>query len=186
MADIIKLDEDVEIESKTEEQEKSDLLDPMKALGDVLANNPAFQKLAQRANASRSAIYRRPLQKARGWDLSFGPVYGLAGTTTVITVAPRCLFRGEKIIAEDTSNTPGYGTRIMSVFVGRRVQPPGKLVPTAAFANNPAPPTAAFANNSLGSGLKLDTCDPALSIAVQVSFVESCTFDMVIFGKAVL
>jgi hypothetical protein len=147
-------------------------------LGEMLQKSPAFANyVAQRAASSRPVTYRAPLQKARDWDLSFGPVSGAAGTTTVITVAPQCLFRGEKVMATDSSTPAGTGTRITQVLIGQRLQRP---------ATGGGSLTLFFANGALGNGIKWDTCQQALSIAVTVSFVSACTFDMTVFGKAVV
>ncbi len=82
-------------------------------LGEVLQKSPAFRQYAERrAAASRPMIHKTPLQKARDWQIDFGPVSGAAGTTTTVTVAPQCLFRGEKVMATDTASPAGTGTRI--------------------------------------------------------------------------
>jgi hypothetical protein len=147
-------------------------------LGEMLAKSPAFnQYIARRAGASRPVTYRQPLQRARDWDLSFGPVSGGAGTSTTITVAPQCLFRGEKVMATDTASPAGTGTRITQVLIGQRLQRP---------ATGGGSLTVFFANGALGNGIRWDTCQQALSIAVTVSFVSQCTFDMTVFGKAVV
>ena len=121
--------------------------------------------------------HRIPLEKAREWQVDFGPVFGAAGTTTTITIAPQCLFQGEKLIATDTSSPPGNGTRVGTILVGQRLQRPVGSGYTL---------TAMFAPNALGNGVRWDTCEKALTISVQVSFVVACTFDMSVFGKAVL
>lgn len=147
-------------------------------LGEMLQKSPAFQSfVAKRAAGSRPVTHRMPLQKARDWDLSFGPVSGAAGTTTIITIAPQCLFRGEKVMATDTGSPAGTGTRITQVLIGQRLQRP---------ATGGGSLTLFFSNGALGNGIKWDTCQQALSIAVTVSFVSSCTFDMTVFGKAVV
>jgi len=147
-------------------------------LGEMLQNSPAFQQfVAKRAAGSRPITHKVPLQKARDWDLSFGPVSGSAGTTTIITVAPQCLFRGEKVMATDTASPAGTGTRITQVLIGQRLQRP---------ASGGGSLTLFFSNGALGNGIKWDTCQQALSISVTVSFVAACTFDMTVFGKAVV
>ena len=144
----------------------------------MLQKSPAFQSyVAKRAANSRPVTHRTPLQKARDWDLSFGPVSGAAGTTTVISVQPQCLFRGEKVMATDSGSPAGFGTRIQQVLIGQRLQRP---------ATGGGSLTAFFSNNSLGNGIKWDTCQQALSIGVTVSFIQACTFDMTVFGKAVV
>lgn len=148
-------------------------------LGELMEKSPAFAAYAQkRAAQSRPMVSKTPLQKARDWQIDFGPVSGSAATTTTITIAPQCLFRGEKVMATDIgANAAGFNTRIQNIFVGQRLQRP---------ANAGATLTAFFANNSLGNGIKWDTCEKALSIAITVSFIVQATFEMTVFGKAVL
>lgn len=147
-------------------------------MGAMAQQSPAFADYAAKKFAnSRPMIHRRPLQAARDWQIDFGPVSGAAGTTTVITQQPQCLFRGEKVMATDSASTAGTGTRIGQILIGQRLQRPAGVGATL---------TAFFANNALGNGIKWDTCDKALSIAVTVSFIQSCTFDMTVFGKAVV
>lgn len=141
-------------------------------------SSPAFKNyIDQRAAASRPVLTKTPANKARDWQVDFGPVSGAAGTTTVVIQNPQCLFRGEKIMATDSGTTAGLGTRIGAIFVGQKSQRP---------ANAGSTLTAFFAQNSLGNGIKWDTCEKALSISITVSFVQACTFDMTVFGKAVL
>ena len=152
--------------------------DVLGAANELLAKSPSFtQYMAKRAAMSRPVTHRQPLQKARDWDLSFGPVSGAAGTTTIITVAPQCLFRGEKVMATDSGSPAGYGTRITQVLIGQRLQRP---------ATGGGSLTAFFAQTALGNGIKWDTCQQALSIAITVSFIQACTFDATVFGKAVV
>ena len=43
-----------------------------------------------------------------------------------------------------------------------------------------------FGVNSLGNGIRWDTCQQALSIAITVSFITATTWDAVVFGKAIV
>ena len=117
------------------------------------------------------------LSSWRDWDLSFGPVSGAAGSITTITVAPQVHFRGQKVIATDTGNPPGTGTRIMQLVVGQRLQKP---------AANGSTLVVFFGPVALGNGVSWDTCEPGQTISVTVSFVVSCTFDLSVFGRAVV
>lgn len=146
------------------------------ALEDLLSTPPRFSDHAHRSRPSQNPVWhKQPLQKARDWQMSLGPVSGAAGSSQVLTAQPRCYFRGEKIIATDTAQPPGSGTYISQLLVGRRLQRPIGRIPTSAFAPN-----------ALGSGIKMDTCQPAFAIAMTVEFVKACTFDATIFGKAVV
>lgn len=116
----------------------------------------------------------KPKGKLRDWQIDFGPVFGKEGEVKTITIQPRVLFRGEKIIATDTAKFPGTGTVINAIFVGRKMQLPWPL------------PTNHFGMSVTGNGIHMDTCDRALSISAQIEFLEPCTFDMCIFGKAAI
>lgn len=152
--------------------------DAARILGELSAKSPAFKAYAEkRLASSRPIVHNVGYKAARDWQVDFGPVHGVTGATQTITVAPQCLFRAEKVMATDSSTTPGYGTRIAQIFVGQKNQRP---------SNTGATLTAFFANNALGNGIKWDTCDKALSISVTVQFIADCTFDMTVFGKAVL
>jgi hypothetical protein len=148
------------------------------AAQEVMQRSPAFNQYVQkRAAASRPMLSRTPMTKARDWQIDFGPVSGAAGTTTTVTKNPQCLFRGEKVMATDSGATRGYGTRIAGILIGQKLQRP---------SGDGATLTAFFANNALGNGIKWDTCEKALSIALTISFIEACTFECTVFGKAVL
>ena len=147
-------------------------------LGEMVQKSPQFAAyIARRAAASRPMLHRTPLNKARDWQIDFGPVSGGAGSSTTLSNNPQCLFRGEKVMATDSGTTAGYGTRISQILVGQKLQRP---------AGGGSTLTAFFANNALGNGIKWDTCEKALTIGVTVLFAQACTFDMSVFGKAVL
>ena len=42
-----------------------------------------------------------------------------------------------------------------------------------------------FGSDTLGDGIRWDTCQPAQTINVQISFVQTCTFSMSLFGKTI-
>ncbi len=152
--------------------------DILGAAAQMLQTSPSFASYAaKRAAGSRPIVQQQALRMARDWDLSFGPVSGAAGTTTVITVQPQCLFRGEKVMATDSGSPAGTGTRITQVLIGQRLQRP---------ATGGGSLTLFFSNGALGNGIRWDTCQQALSIAVTVSYIQACTFDMTVFGKAVV
>lgn len=106
---------------------------------------------------------------------SFGLSYaGQAGERKTLKYRPQTPFTVEKFQATDDSPNPGYGTRILSVYVGNALQ-------------RPAPPTggtltAFFAPNALGNEVRWDRCDPAIEISIEVSFDVACTWDSNITG----
>ena len=146
-------------------------------LGELMDRSPAVKTFVQeRIVNSRPMVKRQPYQKAQDWQIDFGPTCSGAGTTTTITVNPQCLFRGEKVMATDTYSTAGIGTRVSTILVGNYLQRPASTSTLTLF----------FAQNALGNGIKWATCQKGLAISVTVSFVQTCTFDMTVFGKAVL
>lgn len=173
---------------------KYDVLDrALKQLGDDARSGSSLQPVSDEEikdlpalldEVPRFADYaRKPapnfrLQRARPWQVDFGPEpldggKGAKGTTISITVAPRCLFRGERLIATDSWNPPGTGTRITQVLIGRRIQDKlGLPLPTSHFATK--------------RPFRLDTCEKALSISLTVEFLEDCVFDATLHGRAVL
>lgn len=153
-------------------------LDPQSAfqvLGEVMQKSPQFAAyINQRAAASRPMLAKIPMQRARDWQIDFGPVSGAAGTTTTLTNNPQCLFRGEKVMATDTATTAGMGTLIQTILIGQRLQRPTGAGGTL---------TLFFSQQALGNGIRWDTCKEALTIAVTVSFIQAVTFFMTVFGK---
>ncbi len=110
--------------------------------------------------------------KIRDWQIDFGPVHGEAGTTTNISIQPNCWFRGDKVFMSDSAG--GSGARLDGIIVGNRVQsavPRGGIYPSAVD------------RGEAGAPLLLEVCGPALTITASVTFVQSCTFNMCIFGK---
>jgi len=110
------------------------------------------------------------------WDLSLGPVAGVAGSVTTVSVSPQCLYRVSKAMAYDTGSPPGTGTRIMQFLVGNRIQRPTAQGSTLS---------AFFGPLALGNRLCWDTCQRGLLISITVSFVQACTFDVTVFGEAI-
>jgi hypothetical protein len=147
-------------------------------LGAALAQSPAFQNMiAKRAAAGRPVMHKQPLRMARDWDVPLGPVSGAASTTTTISFQPQAYFRVEKMMATDTAATAGMGTAITQILVGQRLQRPATGGGTLSLF---------YSQQSLGNGLRWDTCQPAFSIALTISFVSACTFYGNLFGKAVV
>lgn len=141
--------------------------------------SPGFDEFeAKRVALSRPVIRRVPVQKqTREWTLDFGPLTAPAGFVSVITVSPQVLFRGEKIVATDSLG--GIGTRILQVAVGQKLQRPGG-------GNGQGTLTSMFAATALANGITFDTAHRWAQIKMTVSFVQPCTFDATVFGKAVV
>lgn len=117
------------------------------------------------------------ISRWRDWQIDFGPVSGQPGQQITLTNSPQVAFRGEKGMCSDTGSPPGSGTRIGTILVGNRLQRPlGGGGTLSTF----------MANVALGNGIRWDTCDKGLLVAITVSFVQACTFDMSVFGRALI
>ena len=148
----------------------------LKGLRDALAGNSAFkQALLNRLNARAPLLRKIPLKKAQDYVVTFGPKPVPPFNSITDSVSPYKLFRGEKII--NTGDT--VGLFIQSLLVGNRLQFPYPPRPIPVTAFNPRP---------LDSGIKMDTCDPALFITFQIQNVTAATltWSTSIFGKAVI
>ena len=158
--------------------------DAYAVLGELMEKSPALkQYVEKRIGASRPVIHKTGYTKAQDWQIDFGPVFGTAGSSTTIAVNPQCLFRGEKVMATDSNDLTsagaaqsGTGTRVGAIFVGNQLQRPAATRTLTAF----------FAPNALGNGIKWATCQKGLLITIDVFFITACTFDMTVYGKAVL
>ena len=119
-------------------------------------------------------ITKEPVREMRDWQLDFGG-FAPAGTIMNVYATPQVMFRGENIIATDSAG--GSATRVMMISVGQRSQ---------RMNGGNGTLTTFYNQNALGNGSLWDTCQPALTIAVTVSFIQDSTFDMTVFGKCVL
>ena len=102
-------------------------------------------------------------------------IAGNPGDRLRLVLRPQVYFRVDKIMATDTADIPGRGTRVLGAYVGNVLQ-------------RPAPPsngtlTLFFAQNALGNGVKWDTCAPDLSITIEVVFDVACVFDVSLYGQ---
>ena len=140
--------------------------------------NPNFKAaLARKAALSRPSTMNQPPNKAREFQFPLTQ-YGTPGQTVTVSATPQVHFRSEKLVINEIgSSTNGYGTTITGVTVGQRNQ-----MPTTSGGML----SASFINTALGNGIKWDTCQPALSISVTLSFLQTCTWYCTIFGRAVL
>ncbi len=109
------------------------------------------------------------------WQIDFGPAFGLAGTSMVLTATPQTDFRGEKVMATDSSPNPGRGTRVAQLLVGNKPQRP---------LSNGSTLAQFFGPEALGNGVRWDVCPKGLTISITIDFVDSCTVDISVFGKA--
>ncbi len=117
------------------------------------------------------------LQQRRYWDYPLGPVSGLAGTSTTITVTPQCAYRVEKVMASDDGPVPGMSTAVMQFLVGQRLQRPASAGSAVALFFGPM---------SLGNGVCWDTCPGGFQISLTISFLQTATFFGALFGSGVV
>lgn len=142
---------------------------------------PEFQRyVEERVAADRPTVVPRDVRtpEMREFSIDFGPAWAPAGAQVTITARPQVLFRGEKIIATDTFDDPGTGTRVVQVAVGQKIQKPGN--------GGAGTLTKFFAVEALGDGVRFDTAQDYATISVTVNFIQSCTFDMTVLGRAVV
>lgn len=140
----------------------------------------------------------QPLMKARDWFVDFPPTVGVAGQTIIITALPQVLFRVENLFANDTAPIPGTGTRVGACYVGNHLQRPALTSTLTLFTgiSTKGPPKQRGKGPSASDihdemllgyrGLDWDTCQPAIAISIEVIFSQSCQFDCVLYGKAVV
>lgn len=114
--------------------------------------------------------------KTRDYNFDFGFVWGNAGFVTTITIRPQCRFRVEKMMATDTHTQPGFGTSIIQVAIGQKIQRPGNAARGSL--------STFFAQTALADGISLDTAHPWEAIALTISFIQDCTFHGALFGTA--
>lgn len=151
---------------------------PVEVVGAPLQLDSAFEDtLNERAALNVPLARKEPVKlQQREFALDTGPVFGPAGASTVVTLTPQCYFRAHKIMATDTGSPAGSATRITMVNVGQKVQRMGAGGTLTSF----------FAANALGNGVDFDTDHPWSQIQITVSFVQTCTFEMTLFGEAVI
>jgi hypothetical protein len=138
--------------------------------------SPAFAQALARRVAARAPMTKQvqPTKKRR-WPIAFGPSAVPPSTTITATANPQVLYRGEKLInTGDTTNL-----YISSLFVGNQQQLPSLGNPISVLS---------FSPGVLDNEMLFDTCQPALSITIQVQnlgTVNTQTWAMTLFGHIV-
>lgn len=147
--------------------------------------NPAFNQALARMNAiQRPVLQHNPPAYAQEWQIGLN-MFGTPQQTVTGTITPQCYFRAEKLMAVELFNNgglnnPPIATSITGAFIGQKNQ-----LPVGAGAGGGLH-SAFFATGALGNGIKWSTCQPAISITIQVSFLSIATWYGGLFGKAVL
>ncbi len=152
--------------------------DLRQAVTQKLEQDAAAEENIKRVAAGTEHIVHQPIRNNwRDWEIGFGAVFGPAGAESTVTVRPQCLFKSEKVMATDSASTPGTGSRIVRVAIGNHYQRPGGDNGTL---------TSMFAPTGRANGVSFDTSQEWSSISITVSFVQTCTFEITLFGKALL
>jgi hypothetical protein len=153
------------------------------AEGNFIAGAPlhldaAFNQLLNERAAVNAPLLpkKKEYKEKREFPLDTGPVFGPAGESVVVTLTPQCFFHATKVIATDSATPAGNGTRITMINVGQRVQRMGAGGTLTAF----------FPAVVLGNGVDFDTNEPYEQIQITVSFIQTCTFELSLFGEAVI
>jgi hypothetical protein len=102
-----------------------------------------------------------------------GHISGSAGELLRLVLRPQAYFLVRKIMATDTSESPGRGTRVMRVFVSNNLQRP---VPSTGTL------TLFFTPGALDNGVWWDLCTPLSRLTIEVFFYATCTFDLALTG----
>ena len=149
--------------------------------GSLLIGAQFNDKLAERFRqlVAERQTRPRPQPKVRNWEINFGPVAGKAGETLRLVNDVRALFRGERIVATDTASPIGCGTRIVSLTVDGRTQDSVVSIGATSPLALPALILTVFANRKV-------LMDVGSTFGLTVSFIEACTFNMNIVGKALI
>lgn len=147
--------------------------------------NPGYgQAIARSAALQRPVLRHNPPAYAQEWQIGLS-VFGTPAQTVTGTITPQCYFRAEKLMAVEffnngQLNNPPQQTSVTGAFVGQKNQ-----LPVGAGAGGGLH-AAFFATGALGNGIKWSTCQPAISITIQVAFTAIATWYGGLFGKAVL
>lgn len=147
--------------------------------------NPAFnQQITRQAALQRPVLRHNPPAVAQEWQIGLS-MFGTPTQTITGTITPQCYFRAEKLMAVELYNNgqlnnPPISTSITGAFIGQKNQ-----LPVGAGAGGGLH-AAFFATGALGNGIKWSTCQPAISITIQVNFLAIATWYGGLFGKAVL
>ena len=92
------------------------------------------------------------------------------------TFKPDHKFLGTKLVATDTGETAGCGTRIIMMTVGGKPQRPMGGGILSLFFNQ----------HVVGNYLGLEECKKDDEIELTVSFISPCTFEAQLFGEIVI
>lgn len=122
-----------------------------------------------------------PIVAWREWPNTTNRIEGKKGEIRWSTCLPQCTYRVEKIMAIDTAKNSGYGTRIMMMMVGQKLQGP---VPDDAGEFRGGTLSACYGIGALGNGITFDECESGQCIRFLIYFEEDCAWEAALFGKA--
>jgi hypothetical protein len=151
----------------------------MEILGYPANSTSMLQSPAAKAAISAQLAHTRPIlkhvpvTKKRVWPIAFGPTSIPPGQSVVATANPQVYFRGQKLIntGDDT------GLYIQQITVGNQQQLPANTNPISVRSFDPG---------VLENAMKFDTCQPALTLSLQVANLDTAThlWSMTLFGTA--
>lgn len=99
----------------------------------------------------------------------------------VYSIRGSAIFRGQRIVATDTASPAGCGTRIERLLVNDKSQ--NATVALKDRLLPPAVPTGGVLSVFANREVLTDVGD---MFELSVYFIESCTFEMIIIGKALV
>jgi hypothetical protein len=101
---------------------------------------------------------------------------GKAGETLNVQIAPESMFKGDKLVATDTSRLPGYGTELVEAHVGN--------LPQFYMINDDCGiPTIALHEDAEDNLIGWDLCGPKMYITLKIKFLEDCTWTGELHGE---
>lgn len=137
--------------------------------------------ISRRAALAHPAVRGIPLTRMNEVQVPI-VVFGTTGQTASATIQLQQLFRPEKLIVTEQTNAnsfnnPAQGQIMTGAFVGAQ-----NMFPTAPGVGSGIH-CGAFSSNSLGNGIMWATARPAITITIQVNYLQTGTFWGVMLGK---
>lgn len=158
-----------------------DLLGAAQVLSALQAGSAGANAIAARAAALRPAVRGVPLTRMNEVQVPLVG-FGTTGQTNAATIQLQQLFRPEKLIVTEQTNAnsfnnPAQGQVMTGAFVGAQ-----NMFPTAPGVGSGIH-MGAFSSNSLGNGIMWATARPAITVTVQVNYLQTGTMWGAMYGK---
>lgn len=158
-----------------------DLVGAAQVLSALHAGGGGADAIARRAAGLRPAVRGIPLTRMNEVQVPI-VVFGTTSQTPSATIQLQQLFRPEKLIVTEQTNAnafnnPAQGQILTGAFVGAQ-----NMFPTAPGVGSGIH-AGTFSSNSLGNGIMWATARPAITITLQVNFLQTGTFWGCMLGK---